>query len=60
MQAWDLDFDADQVLRGQGADPEIIRARSPALAQIADQALQEGAPFLKPKVYQKRLRVGSF
>ncbi|MGD2253846.1 MAG: hypothetical protein PVF70_13105, partial [Anaerolineales bacterium] len=42
------------------ADPEIIRARSPALAQIADQALQEGAPFLKPKVYQKRLRVGSF
>ena len=60
MQAWDLDFDADQVLRGQGSDPEIIRARSPALAQIAEQAIQEGAPFLEPKVYQKRLLVDSF
>jgi hypothetical protein len=60
MQAWDLEFNADQVLRGQGADPEIIRARNPALADIAEQAVREGAPFLAPKVYQKRLRVDGF
>lgn len=47
---WKISLNADQVLRAQGADPNVIRARRPALVQIAEQALQIGQPLLKPAV----------
>jgi hypothetical protein len=43
-----LNIDADMVLRGQGADPTIIRARKPRLVEIAEQAVREGADLIKP------------
>jgi hypothetical protein len=54
---WSLTIDVDAVLRGQGADPAAIRARSPRLVDTARQALDEGAPLLTPKVLYQRLQV---
>ena len=53
----ELDFDVDAVIRGQGADPAILRARRPTLVQIAEQALQDGVPLLEPQVIYKELHV---
>ena len=57
LREWDLIIDADQVLRGQGADPEVIRRRSPNLVELAERAIQEGASLLKPQLLYRRLAV---
>ncbi len=55
LREWSLQLDVDQVLRGQGADPAAVRARSPAVVQAAQQALEDGLPFLAPAVaYERR------
>jgi len=51
MTGWELMLDEDAVLRGQGADPAIIRQRSPRLVQLATRALEEGRPLLRPQVF---------
>lgn len=53
----ELEIDADAVLRGQGADPEIIRSRKPILVQVAEEALAEGRLLLKPEVAYTRLAI---
>jgi hypothetical protein len=55
LENWSLDLDADDVLRGQGADPDILRARRPALVGVAERALEAGRPHLRPKVAYRRL-----
>ncbi|MFC2054955.1 hypothetical protein ACFLV7_11775 [Chloroflexota bacterium] len=55
--AQDLDFDVDAVLRGQGADPGVIRARSPRLVEIAERALEEGRALLQPQTLFRELDV---
>jgi hypothetical protein len=50
LRDWELNLDVDLVLRGQGADPAVIRERRPALAAAAEQALQEGHALLDPSV----------
>jgi hypothetical protein len=53
MKEWiiaDLNINVDAVLRGQGADPDIIRIRSPRLINIADEALAESIDLLEPEV----------
>ena len=45
---WHLDIDADMVLRGQGADPAVIRQRRPQLVEIAKNALEEGQKLIEP------------
>ena len=52
---WSLEVDVDQVLRGQGADPAIVRARRPALVAMAERALEIGMPLLQPQVAYERL-----
>jgi len=57
---WLGDLDADGALRGQGADPERVRARSPRLVAIAERAVRDGTALLDPRVscriLQKRSR----
>ena len=48
LRNWDLAVDADKVLWGQGADPAVIRARRPRLAQIAERVIEEGRGLLAP------------
>lgn len=60
MPIWDtqdLDFDVDAVLRGQGADPGAIRARSPRLVETAERALEEGRALLQPQTLYRELGV---
>jgi hypothetical protein len=45
---WEIFLEADHILRAQGADPEVIRWRKPALVRTAEWALKEGMPLLKP------------
>jgi hypothetical protein len=51
MTGWELVLDEDAVLRGQGADPAIIRERSPRLVKLATRALEEGRSLLQPQVF---------
>jgi len=60
IDTWNLLVDADDVLRGQGADPAIIRVRRPRLYEIAVQALEEGFPLVHPVVQMERYKVDSF
>jgi hypothetical protein len=54
---WQLALDVDLVLRGQGADPSAIRARSPAVVREAERALRDAAPLLAPRVGYRRMAV---
>ncbi|MBC8506655.1 MAG: hypothetical protein ISR58_12780 [Anaerolineales bacterium] len=60
MPLWntdDLEFDVDDVLRGQGADPGAIRQRSPRLVETAQRAYEEGQALLEPKTLYRELDV---
>jgi hypothetical protein len=50
LEDWDLIIDVDQVLRGQGADPQIVRERSPKIVEAAEWALAEGRGLINPRV----------
>lgn len=63
MKEWtiaDLNITVDAVLRGQGADPDIIRIRSPRLINIAEEALAESIDLLEPEVLVRELEVTGF
>ncbi len=60
LREWNLPLTVDHVLRGQGADPEVVRKRRPALIAPAEWALKEGMPLLQPTVLQHRLVVKGF
>jgi hypothetical protein len=54
---WTLALDADLVLRGQGADPAVIRGRSRALVAIAEDALAAARPLIAPAVLYRVVEV---
>lgn len=63
MKNWqisDLNINVDAVLRGQGADPEIIRSRSPRLIDIAEKALSKSKKLIEPQVLVKDLEVTGY
>jgi len=63
MKNWqiaDLDINVDAVLRGQGADPDIIRSRSPRLIEVAEKALEESKKLIEPQVLVKELEVTGY
>ena len=57
QQKLDLIFDVDAVLRGQGADAAILRARRPRLVEVAEKARQESFSLLAPKVVYQEFKV---
>jgi hypothetical protein len=56
---WQLNIDTDMVLRGQGADPAVIRQRRPRLVEIAERAAAEGATLIDPVAVHRTLPVTS-
>ena len=48
LEGFDFNLSEDDVLRGEGADPAIVRARKPALLKAASAALHEGLVNLHP------------
>lgn len=59
LRDWRGRLDVDWVLRGQGADPTLIRSRNPSITKFAECALAEGMPLLNPRVIYRRLPVSS-
>ena len=59
LDQWNLRLDADAILRGQGADPVILRTRRPNLVKIAEQAIGEALTRVYPIVLYERYPVGS-
>ncbi|HEX9030143.1 MAG TPA: hypothetical protein VF823_13270 [Anaerolineales bacterium] len=59
LDEWELGLTVDEVLRGEGSDPGLVRQRRPALVEIAAWALAEGLPLLKPVVLARELQVES-
>ena len=56
---WRRSLDVNAVLRAQGADPDVVRRRSMRLVTLAERALRDGLPLLKPSVIQRRFHVES-
>ena len=56
-QKLDLIFDVNAVLRGQGADPEVLRARRPKLVEMAEKARLESIALLSPRVFYRELEI---
>jgi hypothetical protein len=52
-----LNIDVDMVLRGQGADPAVIRQRRPRLVTLAEQALVDGMQLIDPAAVYRILQV---
>ena len=51
MEIWtefDLTLDVDDILRGEGMDPNIVHVRRPALVKSAEEALKVGLAKLHP------------
>ncbi len=59
VRDWQLNIDADMVLRGQGADAASIRQRKPRLVDVAQRALEEGSQLIEPAVVYRILPVES-
>lgn len=60
LDKWDLQLTTDQVLRAQGADPEVIRVRRPSLLKTTEQAISKGQPLLRPLVLYEKYAVKGF
>ncbi len=54
---WQLDITVDMVLRGQGADPQKIRARQPQLVALAERAIAEGPRLIHPQAAFRRIDI---
>ena len=59
LQDWTIQLKADDILRLQGADPDLVRQRRPFLFEIAQWAVQEGTPLLVPQVLFYEFKVRS-
>lgn len=57
QQKLDLVFDVDAVLRGQGADAAVLRARRPKLIEVAEKARRDSYPLLQPSVVYREFKV---
>jgi hypothetical protein len=57
VRDWQLDIDVDMVLRGQGADPDVLRQRKPRLIEIAERAVREGRALIEPAVAYRTMQV---
>lgn len=57
LEGWQLSIDVDQIFRRQGADPNIIRTRSPKLVQYAEKSLDVGRSLIEPKLLYKRVSI---
>ncbi len=54
---WQLAITVDMVLRGQGAEPQKIRARQPQLIALAERAIAEAHGLIHPQVAFRRVDI---
>jgi len=59
LDNWKLQLTINDVLRAQGADPDVIRLRRPSLVKSTEDAIAIGIPLLHPRVlYEKYIVKG--
>ncbi|NOX29036.1 MAG: hypothetical protein GXP35_03135 [Actinobacteria bacterium] len=56
---WALDFDVDDVVRSQSADPESVRAHRPKFIELSERALADGLNLIEPVVLMRQLPVAT-
>jgi len=59
LDQWNLQIESNEVLRGQGADPYIVKYRRPHLFDMASKAIEEGITLIHPRVLYERFLVKS-
>jgi hypothetical protein len=57
LDDWNLRLSVEDVLRGQGADPAVLRSRRPRLYEVAAQALHDGLALVHTQVLYERFLV---
>jgi hypothetical protein len=57
LKQWEFPLTPDDVLRSQGADPEVIKLRRPYLVKITKNAIDRGVPLLQPQVLYEKYEV---
>ena|ERR1700757_2544825 len=54
---WQLAINADMVLQRQGANAGKVRERQPRLVALAERAIVEGQPWIRPEVAYRILKI---
>jgi len=54
---WELEYDVDDVLLSQAADPAVIRSRRPKLVELSQRAFEEGRMLVEPAVMTRTVKV---
>ncbi|HEX7541924.1 MAG TPA: hypothetical protein VF352_07320 [Anaerolineales bacterium] len=57
LKDFNFSLSVDDVLRGEGADPEIVRLKKPALLKAASAALRQGFTKLRPAAIIQKVEV---
>jgi hypothetical protein len=57
LDTWELNIHTDDVLRAQGAAPEVMRSRRPQLINKTDEAILRGQSLLHPLVLYEKYEV---
>ena len=57
LAEWEISLSVDDVLQAEGADPQAIRLRRPALVSATEAAIQRGLPLLEPRVLYEKFAV---
>jgi hypothetical protein len=57
LSSFELSLTVDDVLRGEGTDPDVARTRRPALLEAAAIALQTGVAKLHPAALSNKVKV---
>lgn len=60
LNQWELKLNVDDVFRAQGADPDVLRQRRPALIQSTEKAIALGSSLLHPCVLYEEYPVEKF
>jgi hypothetical protein len=57
LEGLDITLGVDDILRGEGANPDVVRAKKPALLKTATEALRGGFKNLRPTAILHTVRV---
>ncbi|PWB50914.1 MAG: hypothetical protein C3F13_15525 [Anaerolineales bacterium] len=57
LDQWEIPLTIDDVLQAQGADPQVIRARRPALVTATEHAIERSNILLEPRILFEKFQV---
>ena len=57
MKIPEISLTIEAVLKGQGADPEVVANRRPGLLKIAQNAIEMGQSLIHPEFFSQSLEI---